>query len=110
VIDGFAEGRIVCRRLPDFMSGVLDAKERIRFHSTIQKQVEGELIMHLRGRGRIKESRQQTRVIKDDILLEAAKARINVSDLHQLFNMAKTISYNELLGRYISSSSIGQQQ
>jgi len=95
VIDGFAEGRIVCRRLPDFMSGVLDAKERIRFHSTIQKQVEGELIMHLRGRGRIKESRQQTRVIKDDILLEAAKARINVSDLHQLFNMAKTISYNE---------------
>jgi hypothetical protein len=57
VIDGIAEGRIVCRRVPDFMSSVLDAKERIRFHSTIQKQVEGELIMHIRGRGRIKESR-----------------------------------------------------
>lgn len=96
VIVGIAEGTIACRRMPDFLSSVFDSQERLRLHTTIQQQVEGELVMQLRGRARVKHSRQQTRLIKKDILLDAAKARINVHELLHMLNLAKTIAYNDI--------------
>ncbi|KAE9272876.1 hypothetical protein PF001_g27749 [Phytophthora fragariae] len=96
VISGIAEGSIVCRRMPDLLRSVLDAKERLRLYTTIQKQVEGELVIQLRSWAEIKENRQQTRTIKDDILLAATAvgARVNLADLQLMLNLAKTISYD----------------
>ncbi|KAI9985307.1 hypothetical protein PInf_004633 [Phytophthora infestans] len=96
VIVGIAEGTIACRRMPDFLSSVFDSQERLRLYNTNQQQVEGELVVQLRGRARVKHSRQQTRLIKEDILLNAAKARINVHELQHMLNLAKTIAYNDI--------------
>ncbi|KAE9211855.1 hypothetical protein PF005_g10841 [Phytophthora fragariae] len=52
IIGGMTDGSIACRKLPVFIKQVLDAQERLRLHSTIQAQVEGELVLHLiRNRG-----------------------------------------------------------
>ncbi|KAE9067300.1 hypothetical protein PF007_g28125 [Phytophthora fragariae] len=61
-----------------------------------KKQVEGELVIQLRSWAEIKENRQQTRTIKDDILLAATAvgARVNLADLQLMLNLAKTISYD----------------
>lgn len=96
MIIGIAEGTIACRRMPDFLNSVFDSQERLRLHTTIQQQVEGELVLQLRGRARVRQSRQQTRLIKEDILLDAAKARVNVHELQHMLNLAKTIAYNDI--------------
>ncbi|KAE9203796.1 hypothetical protein PF005_g14038 [Phytophthora fragariae] len=82
--------------MPDFLRSVLDSKERVRLHSTVKQQVEGEVVLHLRSWVNIKETRQQTRAIKDDILLAAAAlgARVNLTELQTMLNMTKTISFN----------------
>ncbi|KAE8980399.1 hypothetical protein PR002_g24145 [Phytophthora rubi] len=49
IIQGIAEGNIVSRRLPSFVKSILDAQERLRLCSTIQAQVEGELMFVLHG-------------------------------------------------------------
>ena len=96
IISGIAEGSIVCRGLPDFIKSVLDAKERIRLYRTVQNQVEGELMIQLRSWVRIRDTRQQTKAIKDDILMAAAVIgpRVNLRDLQIMLNLAKMISYN----------------
>ncbi|KAE9122518.1 hypothetical protein PF010_g6723 [Phytophthora fragariae] len=94
IIAGIADGTIVCRRMPDFLKSILDAKELIRFYRTIQRQVEGELVVQLHSGVHIHESRQQTREIKDDILAAAVEAKVNVPELQRMLHLAKTISYN----------------
>ncbi|KAL3667569.1 hypothetical protein V7S43_007123 [Phytophthora oleae] len=94
IIAGLSEGTIVCRQLPAFLKSVLGSHERLRLYKTIQKQVEGELVMKLRNGMSVKASRHSTRAIKESILLAAQRSKTNVHELHQMFNLAKTISYN----------------
>ncbi|KAE9268904.1 hypothetical protein PR003_g31299, partial [Phytophthora rubi] len=96
IIAGMVEGSIVCRRSPGFLKSVLDSKECIRLYGTIQKQVEGELVLQLRGWIKIKKSRQSTRAIKDDILSAAVNQGMHQTDIRQLLHLAKTISYNHV--------------
>jgi hypothetical protein len=94
IIEGIATGTIVCRRMPDFISSVMDAKEQMRLYKTIQSQVEGELTVQLRSGVSIKENRQQTREIREDILAAGVAEHVNVPELKIMLNMAKTISYD----------------
>ncbi|CAI5726723.1 unnamed protein product [Hyaloperonospora brassicae] len=96
IITGLAEGSIVCRRLPVFLKSVLDSKERVRLSRTIQAQVEGELVLHLRSGLNIRLCRQSTSAIKEDILLAAERLRVDQEVLRRFLNVAKTISYNPL--------------
>lgn len=96
IISGLAEGSIVCRRLPIFLTNVLDSKERVRLYRTIQAQVEGELVLRLRSGLNIRMCRQNTSAIKEDILLAAERLRVNQDELRRLLNVAKTISYNQV--------------
>ena len=91
-----AEGSIVCRRLPVFLNNVLDSKERVRLYRTIQAQVEGELVLHLRSRLNIRMCRPNTSAIKEDILLAAERLRVNQDELRRLLNVDKTIRYNQV--------------
>ncbi|KAL3658992.1 hypothetical protein V7S43_015877 [Phytophthora oleae] len=53
-----------------------------------------ELVLKLsHGKG-VKASRQSTRALKEDILLAAERSKVNIHELHQMMNLAKTISYN----------------
>ncbi|KAI9996223.1 hypothetical protein PInf_013606 [Phytophthora infestans] len=90
------EGSIVCRRMPDFLKSVLDSKEPIRLHRTIQSQVEGELQLQLRGRTTIRPSRQQTQMIQEDIRVAAEELHVNTPELGSMLSLAKTISYNHI--------------
>ncbi|KAI9989109.1 hypothetical protein PInf_022846 [Phytophthora infestans] len=94
IITGMVEGTILCRKAPGFLKSVLDSKERIRLYGTIQKQVEGELILQLREWVTVKPSRQATRALKDDILLAAEEHGVSSNDLRQLMHLVKTISYD----------------
>eukprot|EP00644_Phytophthora_capsici_P009459 jgi/Phyca11/15428/fgenesh1_pg.PHYCAscaffold_13_\ len=94
IIGGLVEGTIVCRRMPDFLKSVFDSQERLRFHRTIQSQVEGELQIQLRGRTTIRHSRQQTQMIQEDIRIAAEELRANTPELRKMLSLIKTISYN----------------
>lgn len=96
IIGGIAEGSIVCRRTPEFLKSVLDSKERIRLYRTVQRQVEGELKLQLRGRTTIKPSRQHTQAIQEDIRIAAEELHVNTPELRQMLTLAKTISYNHV--------------
>ncbi|EEY62138.1 uncharacterized protein PITG_14030 [Phytophthora infestans T30-4] len=61
---------------------------------TGMKQVEGELILQLRGWVTVKPSRQATRALKDDILLAAEEHGVSSNDLRQMLHLVKTISYD----------------
>ncbi|KAE9010242.1 hypothetical protein PF011_g9908 [Phytophthora fragariae] len=92
IIGGMTDGSIACRKLPVFIKQVLDAQERLRLHSTIQAQVEGELVLHLiRNRG-VRVSQQTTKAITDAILESAELARVNLTDVHRMLSQTKTIS------------------
>uniref|UniRef100_A0AAV1TMW8 CCHC-type domain-containing protein n=1 Tax=Peronospora matthiolae TaxID=2874970 RepID=A0AAV1TMW8_9STRA len=94
IIVGIAEGHIVCRRMPDFLRSVLDSKERLRLYSTVQAQVEGQLVLHISGGRDIPLSRQTTKAITEKILESAELLRVSLPDLHRLLGSTKTISYN----------------
>ncbi|KAG1690420.1 hypothetical protein DVH05_028096 [Phytophthora capsici] len=94
IIGGLVEGTIVCRRMPDFLKSVFDSQERLRFHRTIQSQVEGELQIQLRERTTIRHSRQQTQMIQEDIRIAAEELRANTPGLRKMLSLIKTISYN----------------
>uniref|UniRef100_A0AAV1TQW4 LAGLIDADG endonuclease n=1 Tax=Peronospora matthiolae TaxID=2874970 RepID=A0AAV1TQW4_9STRA len=94
IIVGIAEGHIVCRRMPDFLRSVLACKERLRLYSTVQAQVEGQLVLHISGGRDIPLSRQTTKVITEKILESAELLRVSLPDLHRLLGSTKTISYN----------------
>lgn len=96
ILAGMAEGNIVCRRVPEFAESVLDSKELTRLNRTIRMQVEGELVLQLSGRGTISPSRRSTRAIKDDIMLAAVAAGINLDEVQGMLNTTKTISYNHV--------------
>uniref|UniRef100_M4BBH2 Uncharacterized protein n=1 Tax=Hyaloperonospora arabidopsidis (strain Emoy2) TaxID=559515 RepID=M4BBH2_HYAAE len=93
IIVGIAEGHIACRRMPDFLRSVLDRGERLRLYSTIQAQVEGQLVLTL-GRGRpIPIGRQTSNGITEMILESAELLRVCLSELHRLLGLTKAISY-----------------
>ena len=96
IIVGLVEGTIACRRMPSFLNQVLKSEERLRLYSTIQAQVEGELILHLDGRREIKASRQTTKALTETILASAELARIDLQALHQMLGQTKTICYNQV--------------
>ncbi|KAE9050065.1 hypothetical protein PR001_g2742 [Phytophthora rubi] len=96
ILAGMAEGNIVCRRVPEFAKSVLDSNKITRLNRTIQMQVEGELVLQLRGRGTISPSRRSTRAIKDDIMLAAVAAGVNLDEVQGMLNITKTISYNHV--------------
>ncbi|EGZ18643.1 hypothetical protein PHYSODRAFT_502046 [Phytophthora sojae] len=96
IIQGLAEGSIVSRRLPDFIRSILDSQERLRLYSTIQAQVEGELMFVLNGYTGVRVSRQHTRAFQEDILLAAERANVNLTELHGLLSQTKTISFNRV--------------
>ena len=93
VIVGIAEGHIACRRMPDFLRSVFDSGERLRLYSTIQAQVEGQLVLTI-GRGRyIPISRQTSNGITAMILESAELLRVSLTDLHRFLGLTKAISY-----------------
>jgi hypothetical protein len=96
VLGGIAVGSIVCRRMPGFLESVMGAKEKLRFYATIQQQVEGELVLRLQSWSQVKDARQLTRDIKEDILTEAAALgnRVSFVELQQMLGLAKTLSYD----------------
>lgn len=96
IIAGLVEGTVACRRMPDFIQQVLKGEERLRLYSTIQAQVEGELILQLDRAGGIKLSRRTTKAITEAILESAELARINLPDLHLMLNQTKTIGYDHV--------------
>ena len=90
---GIAEGHIACRRMPDFLRSVLESRERLRLYSTIQDQVEGQLILTL-GIGRpIPIGRQTSNGITEMILESAELLRVCLPELHRLLGLTKAISY-----------------
>ncbi|ETP18592.1 hypothetical protein F441_07216, partial [Phytophthora nicotianae CJ01A1] len=109
IIGGLAEGKIVCRRMPEFLKSVFDSRERLRLHRTIQSQVEGELKLQLRGRTTIRPCRQQTQTIQEDIRIAAEELRANTPELRKMLSLTKTISYNHAQRSYTSSSSTEPQ-
>ena len=94
IIQGLAEGHIVSRGLPHFLKRIFTAKDRLRFLTTIQLQVEGELSFSLDGSITIAASRQHTQALKEDVLLAAEGLKVNLEDLHLMLSQVKTISYN----------------
>ncbi|POM81568.1 Hypothetical protein PHPALM_440 [Phytophthora palmivora] len=96
IISGLAEGSIVCRHLPAFIKSVLAPKEQLRLYTTIQRQVEGELVIQLRNGTGVASTRQQTRELKEDIMMAAERFKVNTTMLYQMLNMTKTISYNSV--------------
>lgn len=58
IIVGLVKGTVARRRIPDFIKQVLNSKERLRLYSTIQEQVERELILQLNRARFIRLSRQ----------------------------------------------------
>ncbi|ETL95253.1 hypothetical protein L917_06915 [Phytophthora nicotianae] len=92
IIGGLAEGKIVCRRMPEFLKSVFDSRERLRLHRTIQSQVEGELKLQLCGRTTIRPCRQQTQTIQEDIRITAEELRANTPELRKMLSLTKTIT------------------
>ncbi|KUF81385.1 hypothetical protein AM587_10001800 [Phytophthora nicotianae] len=109
IIGGLAEGKIECRRMPEFLKSVFDSRERLRLHRTIQSQVEGELKLQLCGRTTIRPCRQQTQTIQEDIRITAEELRANTPELRKMLSLTKTISYNHAQRSYTSSSSTEPQ-
>ena len=96
IIAGLVEGTVACRCRPDFIQQVLKSEERLRLYSTIQAQVEGELILQLDHARGIKLSRRTTKVTIQAILESAELARINLPDLHLMLSQTKTIGYDRV--------------
>lgn len=96
IITGMVEGSIVCRRMLPFMRQVFDGKERLRVYSTIQAQVEGELVLHLNRHRGVRISRQSTKALTETILESAELARVNLQALHAMLGQTKTISYDQV--------------
>ena len=49
IIIGLLEGAVACHHMPAFINQVLNNEERLHLYSTIQPQVEGELISFTLG-------------------------------------------------------------
>ncbi|KAE9303207.1 hypothetical protein PR003_g22064 [Phytophthora rubi] len=96
IISGIAEGTVVCRRQPDFLKSILDSKECIRLYRTIQRQVEGELQLKLRGQARVHPARQDTHALQEDILAAGEALHMNTVELGRMLHLTKTISYNHV--------------
>ena len=65
-------------------------------YSTIQAQVEGELILQLDRARRIKVSRRTTKAITETILESAELARVNLTALHHMLSQTKSICYDHV--------------
>lgn len=94
IITGIAEGRIVCRQMPAFLKEILSADDRLRLYSTVQVQVEGELVFQLKAPTSVSTSRQSTRALKDEILFAGQTSKVNMVEVYQMLALAKTISYD----------------
>ncbi|OWZ18037.1 LOW QUALITY PROTEIN: hypothetical protein PHMEG_0007942 [Phytophthora megakarya] len=92
---GLAEGDIVGLRFPAFVRRLFDSQEQLRLLSTIQAQVEGELMLTLNGYTTVNRRREHTRALKEAILLAAEIMNINLQELHALISQTKTIGYNK---------------
>lgn len=68
VIAGLVEDTVACRRVPTSISQVLKSEERFRLYSTIQTQVEDELILRLDRTHGIRVCRRTTKAITETIL------------------------------------------
>uniref|UniRef100_A0AAV1V7Y5 CCHC-type domain-containing protein n=2 Tax=Peronospora matthiolae TaxID=2874970 RepID=A0AAV1V7Y5_9STRA len=96
IVLGLIEGTIACRNMPAFLPHILRSEECLRLVSTIQAQVEGELIMQLGRSGGVRVTRQSTKAITERILESAELARVNLPALHNMLGQTKTISYDQV--------------
>ena len=88
--------------MPPFLKEVFDSKERLRFYSTIQSQVEVQLDLHLGLDQRIPICRQTTRAIMEKILESEELAKVNLAEHHHFFGLTKTSTMTDQRDRFIS--------
>uniref|UniRef100_A0AAV1UJ31 LAGLIDADG endonuclease n=1 Tax=Peronospora matthiolae TaxID=2874970 RepID=A0AAV1UJ31_9STRA len=96
IVLGLVEGTIAYRNMPAFLPRILRSEKCLRLVSTIQAQVEGELIMQLGLSRGVRVTRQSTKAITERILESAELARVNLPALHDMLGQTKKISYDQV--------------
>ena len=87
--------------MPDFLRSVLESRERLWLYSTIQDQVEGQLILTL-GIGRpIPIGRRTSNGIIEMILESAELLRVCLPELHRLLGLQKLPATSARPGQFI---------
>uniref|UniRef100_M4BWI7 Uncharacterized protein n=1 Tax=Hyaloperonospora arabidopsidis (strain Emoy2) TaxID=559515 RepID=M4BWI7_HYAAE len=96
IIQGLAEGDIVGRRLPQFLTSMFDHSELLRLHRTIKAQGEGNLSFRLGGKRTVPTRRRHTLPMTEDILTAEESTNVNRQRIHDLLRKVKTMSYDEV--------------
>uniref|UniRef100_M4BQG3 Uncharacterized protein n=1 Tax=Hyaloperonospora arabidopsidis (strain Emoy2) TaxID=559515 RepID=M4BQG3_HYAAE len=97
IIPGLAEGDIVKKCLPQFLTSMFDHSELLRLHRTTEAQVEGELSFRLCGKSNVPTSRRHTLAMTEDILAAVESTNVNRQRIHDLLLKVKTMSYEEVI-------------
>ena len=97
IIPGLAEGNIVKKCLPQFLTSMFDHSELLRLHRTTEAQVEGELSFRLCGKSKVPTSRRHTLAMTEDILAAVESTNVNRQRIHDLLLKVKTMSYEEVV-------------
>ncbi|OWY93530.1 hypothetical protein PHMEG_00037043, partial [Phytophthora megakarya] len=96
VLEGLVDGTIVCRKLPQFLTRIMSNENRLQLTMTIRAQVEGCLVMDLKGEWPVKEAFQSTRSLQESISTAAMARRMGSEPLWQMLAAVKTISYSAI--------------
>ena len=94
VIAGLLNGKIIARKLPQFLQLCCDWKLMLTLHNTIEATVEGELFAGLPLATKIYPGNQHTRRIVGEIELGAARNATPDARLHEMLAQVKSIAYN----------------
>uniref|UniRef100_M4BHD4 Uncharacterized protein n=1 Tax=Hyaloperonospora arabidopsidis (strain Emoy2) TaxID=559515 RepID=M4BHD4_HYAAE len=82
-----------------WQKGISYAADRLRFQTTIQVQVEGELSISLVGAATINASRQHAQALQVDMLLAAEGLKMNLEDLHRMLSQCTVVPFRRRLYR-----------
>ena len=93
-MQGLLEGNIIARRIPQFVKRIMSPEHHVRLIQTIRAQVEGCLIMDMKGESPIKAAFLSTKCIQESIATAAATRSKGSKELWAMIAQVKTISYN----------------